>query len=161
MANLSKSDLDALAFVGLYKNNTAQETLDSYTKYIWTREDVCENLTITLSVLSRFYINDYQYDNETGVSRYCPLVVARYIKQLLKKRGKGETLREFSQHAIIQNRRSTNPKKYGGTTTRTGDRKTSAILEVILDLTRGKPNAYKAFDVALRKVGVFLPPPKE
>ena len=41
------------------------------------------------------------------------------------------------------------------------DRKMRAILEVILDLTCGKPNAYKAFDVALRKVGVFLPPPKE
>ena len=88
-----------------------------------------------------------------------PLTMAKYIQGLLKKRGRNETLRDYATYAINQNRRCSNPAKYGGKST-PGNR-AEVILEVILDLTRGKPNAYKAFDVALRKVGVFLPPPKE
>ena len=157
MAHLTKSDRDALAFVGLYDATTTTETLESYTTYIWTREEICSNLGITRVVFSRFCIHDY--DSESGVARYCPLTVAKYIQGLLKKRGRNETLRDYATYAINQNRRCSNPAKYGGKST-PGNR-AEIILEVILDLTRGKPNAYKAFDVALRKVGVFLPPPKE
>ena len=157
MSRLTKSDRDALAFVGLYNSTTSPETLESYTNHIWTREELCDKIGITRVVFSRFYLQDY--DSASGVARYCPLTVAIYIQNLLKKRGRNETLREYAEYVINQNRRCSNPKKYGGKSA--PSKKADAILEVILDLTRGKPNAYKAFDVALRKVGVFLPPPKE
>ena len=151
MAHLTKSDLDALAFIGLYDDKTAPETIDSYCNYIWDRDTVCEKLAITKTVFARLYIGDYE--PSSGVALYCPLTIAKYVQQLLKKRGRNETLRDFAEHVVTTNRVARQNKGQ--------DRKMRAILEVILDLTRGKPNAYKAFDVALRKVGVFLPPPKE
>ena len=151
MARLTKSDLDALAFVGLYDDKTTPQTLDSYFTYIWTAEEACEKLYITKTVFSRLYIGDYEPSPRGAL--YCPLTIAKYIQQLLKKRGRNETLRDFAEHVVTKNRSS---RKAGSQS-----RKVPAILEVILDLTRGKPNAYKAFDVALRKVGVFLPPQKD
>lgn len=151
MARLTKSDLDALAFVGLYDDKTGPETLDMYCNYIWDRDTVCEKLSITRTIFARLYIGDYEPSPRGAL--YCPLTVAKYVQQLLKKRGRNETLRDFAEHVVTRNKVARKNKFQ--------DRKTSAILEVILDLTRGKPNAYKAFDVALRKVGVFLPPQKE
>ena len=151
MARLTKSDLDALAFVGLYDDKTSPETLDMYCNYIWDRDTVCEKLSITRTIFARLYIGDYEPSPRGAL--YRPLTVAKYIQQLLKKRGRNETLRDFAEHVVTRNKVARKNKFQ--------DRKTSVILEVILDLTRGKPNAYKAFDVALRKVGVFLPPPKE
>ena len=151
MSRLTKSDLDALAFVGLYDDKTSPETLDMYCNYIWGRDTVCEKLSITRTIFARLYIGDYEPSPSGAL--YCPLTVAKYIQQLLKKRGRNETLRDFAEHVVAKNRAS---RKAGSQS-----RKVPAILEVILDLTRGKPNAYKAFDVALRKVGVFLPPPKD
>ena len=151
MARLTKSDLDALAFVGLYDDKTSPETLDMYCNYIWDRDTVCEKLSITRTIFARLYIGDYEPSPRGAL--YCPLTVAKYIQQLLKKRGRNETLRDFAEHVVTRNKVARKNKFQ--------DRKTSAILEVILDLTRGKPNAYKAFDVALRKVGVFLPPQKD
>lgn len=151
MPRLTKSDLDALAFVGLYDDKTSPETLDTYCNYIWDRGTVCEKLSITRTIFARLYIGDYEPSPRGAL--YCPLTVAKYIQQLLKKRGRNETLRDFAEHVVTRNKVARKNKFQ--------DRKTSAILEVILDLTRGKPNAYKAFDVALRKVGVFLPPQKE
>ena len=151
MSRLTKSDLDALAFVGLYDDKTNPETLDMYCNYIWDRDTVCEKLSITRTIFARLYIGDYEPSPRGAL--YCPLTVANYIQQLLKKRGRNETLRDFAEHVVTRNKVARKNKFQ--------DRKTSAILEVILDLTRGKPNAYKAFDVALRKVGVFLPPQKE
>ena len=151
MSRLTKSDLDALAFVGLYDDKTAPETLDMYCNYIWDRDTVCEKLSITRTIFARLYIGDYEPSPRGAL--YCPLTVAKYIQQLLKKRGRNETLRDFAEHVVTRNKVARKNKFQ--------DRKTSAILEVIIDLTCGKPNAYKAFDVALRKVGVFLPPQKE
>ena len=151
MSRLTKSDLDALAFVGLYDDKTSPETLDMYCNYIWDRDTVCEKLSITRTIFARLYIGDYEPSPRGAL--YCPLTVAKYIQQLLKKRGRNETLRDFAEHVVTRNKVARKNKFQ--------DRKTSAILEVILDLTRGKPNAYKAFDVALRKVGVFLPPQKD
>ena len=151
MAHLTKSDLDALAFVGLYNDKTSPETLDMYCNYIWDRDTVCEKLSITRTIFARLYISDYEPSPRGAL--YCPLTVAKYVQQLLKKRGRSETLRDFAEHVVTRNKVARKNKFQ--------DRKTSAILEVILDLTRGKPNAHKAFDVALRKVGVFLPPQKE
>ena len=151
MSRLTKSDLDALAFVGLYDDKTTPETIDSYCNYLWDRDTVCEKLSITRTIFARLYVGDYEPSPRGAL--YCPLTVAKYIQQLLKKRGRNETLRDFAEHVVTRNKVARKNKFQ--------DRKTSAILEVILDLTRGKPNAYKAFDVALRKVGVFLPPQKE
>lgn len=151
MAHLTKSDLDALAFVGLYNEKTSPETLDTYCNYVWDRDTVCEKLAITKTVFARLYIGDYEPSPSGAL--YCPLTIAKYVQQLLKKRGRNETLRDFAEHVVTTNRVARQNKVQ--------DRKMRAVLEVILDLTRGKPNAYKAFDVALRKVGVFLPPPKD
>ena len=151
MTRLAKSDLEALAFVGLYDDKTSPQTLDSYHTYLWTADEVCEKLYITKTVFSRLYIGDYEPSPRGAL--YCPLTIAKYIQQLLKKRGRNETLRDFAEHVVTRNKVARKNKFQ--------DRKTTAVLEVILDLTRGKTNAYKAFDVALRKVGVFLPPPKE
>ena len=151
MTRLAKSDLEALAFVGLYDDKTSPQALDSYHTYLWTADEVCEKLYITKTVFSRLYVDDYEPSPRGAL--YCPLTIAKYIQRLLKKRGRNETLRDFAEHVVAKNRAS---RKTGSQS-----RKVPAILEVILDLTRGKPNAYKAFDVALRKVGVFLPPPKE
>ena len=151
MTRLAKSDLEALAFVGLYDDKTSPQTLDSYHTYLWTADEVCEKLYITKTVFSRLYVDDYEPSPRGAL--YCPLTIAKYIQRLLKKRGRNETLRDFAEHVVAKNRAS---RKAGSQS-----RKVPAILEVILDLTHGKPNAYKAFDVALRKVGVFLPPQKE
>ena len=151
MPHITKADLEALAFVNLYDDKTSPATLDSYFNFIWDRDTVCEKLPITRSIFARLYINEY--DPSSGVALYKPITVARYVQNLLKKRGRNETLRDFAEHVVTRNKVARKNKFQ--------DRKTSAILEVILDLTCGKPNAYKAFDVALRKVGVFLPPPKE
>ena len=151
MAHLTKSDLDALAFVGLYNEKISPETLEMYCNHVWDRDTVCEKLAITKTVFARLYIGDYEPSPRGAL--YCPLTVAKYIQQLLKKRGRNETLRDFAEHVVTRNKVARKNKFQ--------DRKTTAILEVILDLTRGKPNAYKAFDVALRKVGVFLPPQKD
>ena len=151
MPHITKDDLEALAFVNLYDDKTSPATLDSYFNFIWDRDTVCEKLSITRSIFARLYINEY--DPSSGVALYKPITVARYVQNLLKKRGRNETLRDFAEHVVNRNKVARKNKFQ--------DRKSMATLEVILDLTRGKPNAYKAFDVALRKVGVFLPPPKE
>ena len=118
---------------------------------ISTAYKLCEKLAITKTVFARLYIGDYEPSPSGAL--YCPLTIAKYVQQLLKKRGRNETLRDFAEHVVTRNKAARK--------NRFQDRKSMAILEVILDLTRGKPNAYKAFDVALRRVGVFLPPPKE
>ncbi|OHD24074.1 MAG: hypothetical protein A2Y38_14645 [Spirochaetes bacterium GWB1_59_5] len=102
MLTLFESDREALAFLGLITTETSPDLLEKYCTYCWTGEELRAELGISKTVQARLYIKDV--DLSWGEPMFCPVVVARYVFNLLKKRGRNETLQDFAAQVVALNR---------------------------------------------------------
>jgi hypothetical protein len=164
---ISNTQLEGLIACGVAREGetlTESELLEIYSSpFTW--DSLCDYFSLTATQQTRMAgslhnsvdlslsPDEFKYgEGVHTIGKFCDA-----IYHVLKRRG--ETLEEYKRSIIAQNRKASNPNRYGGVkgSSRMASKQLNQVIDIIHTLTCKHPKAHAAFQAKLNPLGVYLP----